>query len=46
MEAAFSQSNFEGGVVSGVHAVTQHLMKHFPADGQNGNELLDKPVVL
>ena len=46
MEAAFSQSNFEGGVVSGVQAVTQHLMKHFPADGQNGNELLDKPVVL
>ncbi len=46
MEAAFRQSNFEGGVVSGVQAVTQHLVKHFPADGQNGNELPDKPVVL
>ena len=46
MEAAFRQSNFEGGVVSGVQAVTQHLVKHFPADGGNGNELPDKPVVL
>jgi hypothetical protein len=44
MEAAFSQSNFEGGVVSGVQAVTQHLVKHFPADGPNANELPDKPV--
>ena len=46
MEAAFRQSNFEGGVVSGVQAVTQHLVKHFPADGQNRNELADTPVVL
>ncbi len=46
MEAAFRQSNFEGGVVSGVQVVTQHLMKHFPADGQSGNELPDKPVLL
>jgi hypothetical protein len=46
MEAAFRQSNFEAGVVSGVQAVTQHLMKHFPADGHNANELPDKPVVM
>ena len=46
MEAAFRQSDFEGGVISGVQAVTQHLVKHFPAHGQNGNELPDKPVVL
>ena len=46
MEAAFSQSNFEGGVVSGVQAVTQHLVKHFPAEGRDGNELPDTPVVL
>ena len=46
MEAAFRQSNFEGGVVSGVQAVTQHLVKHFPADSHNANELPDKPVVL
>ena len=46
MEAAFRQSNFEGGVVSGVQAVTQHLVQHCPADGHKTNELPDKPVVL
>ena len=46
METAFKQSNFEGGVVSGIQAVTQHLMKHFPAASAGRNELPDKPVVL
>lgn len=46
MEMAFRQSNYEGGVVSGVQAVTQHLVQHFPAGGHNGNELPDKPVLL
>ncbi|WP_114970718.1 TPM domain-containing protein [Rhodoferax ferrireducens] len=46
METAFRQSNYEGGVLSGVQAVTQHLVAHFPAYGHNGNELPDKPVLL
>lgn len=46
MESAFRQSNFEEGVLSGVQAITQHLVKHFPADGHNANELPDRPVVL
>ena len=46
METAFRQSNFEGGAISGVQAVTQHLAKHFPANGQDPNELPDKPVIL
>ena len=46
MEAAFKQANYEGGVVSGIQAVTQHLIKHFPASGAGQNELPDKPVVL
>ena len=46
MEAAFRQSDFEGGVVSGVQAVTRHLLQHFPADSHDRNELPDKPVVL
>ena len=46
MEAAFRQSNYEGGVLSGLQAVTQHLVKHFPATGHNGNELSNQPVVL
>ena len=46
METSFEQANYEGGVVSGIQAATQHLMKHFPAAGADQNELPDKPVVL
>lgn len=46
MEDAFRQSNFEGGVVSGVQAVTRHLKQHFPPDSHDTNELPNKPVVL
>jgi len=46
METAFKQANYEGGVVSGIQAVTQHLMKHFPASRASQHELPDKPVVL
>ena len=46
METAFKKENFEGGVVSGIQAVTQHLMKHFPASGAGQNELPDEPVVM
>ncbi len=46
METAFKHGNYEGGMVGGIQAVTQHLVAHFPADGHNGNELPDKPVLL
>ena len=46
METAFKQANYEAGVVSGIQAVTQHLVVHFPAVGDDRNELPDKPVVL
>lgn len=46
MEAAFKHGNYEDGVVSGIHAVTEHLIKHFPASGVDQNELPNKPVVL
>jgi len=46
METAFKQANYEAGVLSGIQAVTQHLMKHFPASGDSRNELPDKPVVV
>ena len=46
MEIAFKQRNYEGGVVSGIQAVTQHLIKLFPAVGDDRNELPDRPVVL
>ena len=46
METAFKQARYEGGVVTGVQTVTQHLVKHFPASGTGQNELPDKPMVL
>lgn len=46
MEAAFKMANYKDGVVSGIHAVTGQLKKHFPAEAGNHNELADTPVVL
>lgn len=46
METAFRQANYKVGVVSGIQAVTQLLMKHFPASDAGKNELPDKVVVL
>jgi uncharacterized membrane protein len=46
METAFKQARYEGGVVTGIQAVTRNLMKHFPASGTSRNELPNKPVVL
>ncbi|KQB59925.1 MULTISPECIES: TPM domain-containing protein [Acidovorax] len=46
MEADFSQSNFEDGVVGGIQAVTRHLKQHFPSDSNDRNELPDKPMVV
>lgn len=45
MEMAFKLSNYENGVISGVLAVTQHLVQHFPGD-DHPKELPDRPVVL
>lgn len=46
MEADFKQDRYEDGVVGGILAVTQHLVKNFPASGIDRNELPDRPVVL
>ncbi|MHB0926322.1 MAG: TPM domain-containing protein [Gallionellaceae bacterium] len=46
METAFKQENYKDGVVSGIQAVTRHLVEHFPAVGDDRNELPDKTVVL
>ena len=46
METAFKQRNYEGGVISGIQAVTQHLISHFPTIRSRRNELPNKPVVL
>lgn len=46
MEAAFRQADFEGGGIGGIQEVTRHLAEHFPAIGDDRNELPDNPVVM
>ncbi len=46
METYFKQEHYQDGVVNGIHAVTQHLIRTFPAVGAGRNELPDKPMVL
>ena len=46
METTLKQANYQRAVFSGIEAVTQHLLEHFPAVGADRNELPDKPVVL
>lgn len=46
MEAAFRAGHFEAGVLAGIHAVGEHLSRHFPARSGKPNEMPDRPVVL
>jgi uncharacterized membrane protein YgcG len=46
MEAAFREGHFEAGVLAGIHAVGEHLSRHFPARSGKPNEMPDRPVVL
>ena len=46
MEAAFRAGHFEDGVLVGIHAVGEHLSRHFPARNGKSNEMPDRPVVL
>jgi uncharacterized membrane protein len=46
MEAAFRAGRFEDGVLAGIHAVGEHLSRHFPARSGKPNEMPDRPVVL
>ena len=46
MEYAFVNDRFEEGAVAGIHAVSEHLAKHFPRRAREANELPDAPVLL
>ena len=46
MEASFRAGQFEAGVLAGIHAVGEHLSRHFPARRDKPNEMPDRPVVL
>jgi uncharacterized membrane protein len=46
MERAFRDGRFEQGALEGIRAVSLHLVRHYPGQGQRLNELPDSPVVL
>jgi uncharacterized membrane protein YgcG len=46
MEAAFCKGDFEEGVIAGIHAVGEHLRRHFPSRNGKPNEIPDSPVLL
>ena len=46
METAFHERRFEHGVLEGIAAVSEHLVRHFPSSGANRNELPNKVVLL
>lgn len=46
MVAAFREGRFEAGSIQGVEAIAALLARHFPATGNNTNELPDRPVML
>lgn len=46
MEGHFRQGRFEQGILEGLAEITALLQQHFPAQGDNPNELSDAPLVL
>jgi len=46
MEAAFRKGDFDEGVIAGIHAVGEHLRRHFPSRNGKPNEIPDSPVLL
>lgn len=47
MEQLFREGKFEEGVLYGINAITQILIKEYPATGNdNPNELPDKPIII
>jgi uncharacterized membrane protein len=46
MEGHFREGRFEEGALAGIRAVSDLLVRHFPARGDNVNELPDRPVLM
>lgn len=46
MEQAFAAGRFEQGALAGIRAITHLLVRHFPPDDNNPNELSNQPVLL
>ena len=46
MQQAFRRGDFREGALTGIESVSKLLIRHFPADSLNPNELSDRPVVI
>ncbi len=46
MEGHFRAGRFQEGGIAGVRAVSEVLTRHFPARGDNPNELVDRPLLI
>ncbi len=46
MQRAFADGRFEDGANAGLVAASELLARHFPATGENPNELPDEPVII
>lgn len=46
MESYFQRAEYEAGVIAGIQAVTQHLIRHYATEHNTRNELPDQPVLL
>jgi uncharacterized membrane protein len=46
MESHFGAGRFEEGAVAGVRAVSALLSRHFPGNGEQRNELPDRPALI
>jgi uncharacterized membrane protein len=46
MEASFAQGRFEEGAIAGVRSVSELIARDFPANGDERNELDDRPAMI
>lgn len=46
MESRFAEGRYEEGALAGVRAVSDLLVRHFPATGAARNELPDRPLMM
>ena len=46
MQRAFADGRFEQGAIAGLTTASELLARHFPAEGENRNELPDEPVII
>ena len=46
MESHFREGRFQEGAIAGIRSVSDELAGHFPARGDNPNELPDRPIMI